>query len=65
MLVAGTTKWLFIAAITRDDNFNFQGPSEKFVGPGQIFISGALFFPKDFPDIEKGSKKFSGLANIS
>jgi hypothetical protein len=41
-------------AIIRDDNFNFQGLSEKFVGPGKIFNSGPLFFQKNFPDIEKG-----------
>jgi hypothetical protein len=40
--------------------------SEKFGGPGQIFMSGALFFPKMlgggvkcFPDTKiKGQKKF-------
>jgi hypothetical protein len=46
-----------------------QGLSEKFGGPGQIFVSGSLFFPKIlasgggelfFSDIKKGSKKFSG-----
>ena len=43
---------------------NFQGLSEKFVGPGKILISGALFFRKHFPDIEKVSKKFSGLTSV-
>jgi hypothetical protein len=39
-----------------------QGLSEKFGGPGQIFVSGALFFPKMLAR-EGGCKKFfSGVS---
>jgi hypothetical protein len=57
---------LVIHCITIKDHAQTQGLSEKFGGPGLIFLSGALFFPENvgeqggggggfFSDIKKGS----------
>ena len=38
---------LVIHCITIKDHAQTQGLSEKFGGPGLIFLSGALFFPEN------------------